>query len=93
MRPYLLIFDAGQDSKMADCLEFVFKNIIKINPFTFIFPSLEELTKALEEAKKQHNFNNNGFIITQVSESVSLRNCDNIRCLLKEAKVQVFPSL
>jgi hypothetical protein len=92
MKPYLLIVETQRpDGALAKNLQDVFKDCTMINPFTFIFKSLEDLSTSLKRVGGLiSNFN---FVVSQVSESVLLRNCDNIQDILKKAEVQMFPSL
>ncbi len=96
MKPHLLIFETqAQDEKLADNLYDIFKDDMMINPFTFMYSSLEDLSKKLKDERIKNilTTNNTKFIVTQISEHVLLRNCDNIEDSLRAAEVQVFPCL
>ena len=92
MHPYLLIVETQQqDGILAQNLQKALKGCTMINPFTFIFESLEDLSTSLKSAGG--SISNFKFVVSQVSETVLLRNCDNIQDILKKTEVQIFPSL
>lgn len=96
MKPYLLIFETQkQDNSLSSMLYSLFKDDTMINPFTFMFSSLEQLSKKLKSDRIKNCIKNDDmkFIITQISDQVLTRNCDNIQETLKEADIQVFPCL